>query len=162
MSPLIGGIVLAAILGAAISTAASVLLQAGTTATRDIYQKFINPNAEGERVLAISKGTTLTVGIISIVLSLFNSSTVLMIQSNMVGVLGSMLAMTIIIGFTWKRSNAQGGDGRYAGWYPDGSNMVCTETAIWMDANSSGHFHVDGSQYISKSDDSGAAQRDSG
>ena len=32
-----------------------------------------------------------------------------MIQSNMVGVLGSMLAMTIIIGFTWKRSNAQGG-----------------------------------------------------
>lgn len=109
VSPLIGGIVLAAILGAAISTAASVLLQAGTTATRDIYQKFINPNAEGERVLAISKGTTLTVGIISIVLSLFNSSTVLMIQSNMVGVLGSMLAMTIIIGFTWKRSNAQGG-----------------------------------------------------
>ena len=51
----------------------------------------------------------MTVGIISIVLSLFNSSTVLMIQSNMVGVLGSMLAMTIIIGFTWKRSNAQGG-----------------------------------------------------
>ena len=41
-------------------------------------------------------------------------------------------------------------------------DRVCTETAIWMDANSSGHFHVDGSQYISKSDDSGAAQRDSG
>ena len=32
-----------------------------------------------------------------------------MIQSNMVGVLGSMLAMTIILGFTWKRSNSQGG-----------------------------------------------------
>ena len=50
----------------------------------EIYQS----ECRGERVLAISKGTTLTVGIISIVLSLFNSSTVLMIQSNMVGVLG--------------------------------------------------------------------------
>lgn len=109
VNPVIGGIVLAAIIGAAISTAASVLLQAGTTATRDIYQKFINPQAENKKVLAISKGTTLTVGIIAIGLSLFNSSTVLMIQSNMVGVLGSMLAMTIILGFTWKRSNAQGG-----------------------------------------------------
>lgn len=109
VSPLIGGIVLAAILGAAISTAASVLLQSGTTATRDLYQKFINPKADSKKVLLISKLTTLAVGIIAIVLSLFNSSTVLMIQSNMVGVLGSMLAMTIILGFTWRRSNAQGG-----------------------------------------------------
>ncbi len=160
VSPLIGGIVLAAILGAAISTAPP--LQAGTTATRDIYQKFINPNAEGERVLAISKGTTLTVGIISIVLSLFNSSTVLMIQSNMVGVLGSMLCYDDHYRIYLETVKRPGGDGRYAGRYTDGSNMVCTETAIWMDANSSGHFHVDGSQYISKSDDSGAAQRDSG
>lgn len=109
VGPVIGGIVLAAILGAAISTAASVLLQSGTTATRDLYQKFINPEADSKKVLMISKTTTLAVGIISIVLSLFNSSTVLMIQSNMVGVLGSMLAMTIILGFTWKRSNSQGG-----------------------------------------------------
>lgn len=109
VSPLVGGIVLAAILGAAISTAASVLLQSGTTATRDLYQKFINPKADSKKVLLISKLTTLAVGLIAIVLSLFNSSTVLMIQSNMVGVLGSMLAMTIILGFTWRRSNAQGG-----------------------------------------------------
>lgn len=107
--PIIGGLVLAAILGAAISTAASVLLQAGTTATRDIYQKFINPKASSDLVLKISKSTTLVVGVLAIILSLFNSSQVLMIQSNMVGILGSMLAMTVIIGFTWKRSNSQGG-----------------------------------------------------
>lgn len=107
--PIVGGLVLAAILGAAISTAASVLLQAGTTATRDIYQKFINKDAPSDLVLKISKTTTLVVGVLAIALSLFNSSTVLMIQSTMVGILGSMLAMTVIIGFTWKRSNSQGG-----------------------------------------------------
>lgn len=107
--PVIGGLTLAAILGAAITTAASVLLSAGTTATRDLYQKFINPHASNEKVLRISKLSTLVVGIVAILLSLLNFSTVLMIQSNMVGILGSMLAMTVIIGFTWKRSNAQGG-----------------------------------------------------
>lgn len=109
VNPYIGGVVLAAILGAAISTAASVLLQAGTTATRDLYQKFVAPTAPSDKILKISKGTTLIVGVTAILLSLFNSSTVLMIQSHMVGILGSMLAMTIIIGFTWKRSNSQGG-----------------------------------------------------
>lgn len=106
--PVLGGIVLSAILGAAISTAAAVLLSAGTTATRDLYSKFINPNADSEKVLKISKLSTVGVGVVSILLSFFNSSTVLSIQSNMVGILGSMLAMTVIIGFTWKRSNSQG------------------------------------------------------
>ena len=107
--PIIGGIVLSAILGAAISTGDAVLLQAGTTATRDIYQKYINKNADSKSLLKISKLSTMAVGIIAIVLSLFNSTTVLMIQANMVGILGSMLAMTVILGFSWKRSNAQGG-----------------------------------------------------
>ena len=109
VNPYVGGLVLSAILGAAISTAASVLLQAGTVATRDIYQKFINPNASSDLVLKIAKITTFIVGIITIIFSFFNSSTVLMIQAHMVGVLGSMLSMTIIIGFTSKRSNAAGG-----------------------------------------------------
>lgn len=107
--PVLGGIVLAAILGAAVSTASSILLQAGTVATRDIYQKFINPEAPSSKVLSMSKATTFAVGIIAIGLSLMNSSTVLAIQANMVGILGSMLAMSVIIGFTWKRSNSQGG-----------------------------------------------------
>lgn len=109
VNPVVGGLVLAAILGAAISTASSVLLQAGTVATRDIYQKFINKDASSNKILKISKITTLVVGVITIVSALYNSSTVLMIQANMVGILGSMLAMTIIIGFTSKRSNSQGG-----------------------------------------------------
>lgn len=109
VNPVVGGLVLSAILGAAITTASSVLLQAGTVATRDLYQKLINPDADSERILSMSKMTTVAVGVITIGLSLFNSATVLAIQSNMVGILGSMLYMTVIIGFTWKRSNSQGG-----------------------------------------------------
>lgn len=109
VNPVLGGIVLAAILGAAVTTAASILLQAGTVATRDLYQKYINKDASSDLVLKISKITTFAVGVIAIILSLFNVATVLSIQSNMVGILGSMLAMTVIIGFTWKRSNSQGG-----------------------------------------------------
>ena len=43
--PVIGGMTMAAVLAAAISTADSVLLLAGTTATNDIYKRYINPNA---------------------------------------------------------------------------------------------------------------------
>ena len=109
INPLLGAVIVSAVLAAAISTADSVLLLAGTTAVRDIYQKYINPNADSRKVLTYSRYATFVIGIVAIILALGNNSTVLMIQANMVGILGSMIAMTVIIGFAWKRSNAQGG-----------------------------------------------------
>lgn len=110
LSPVLGGIVLASILAASVSTADSVLLLSGTTAVRDIYQKFINPNnTDSKKILKISRYATLIIGVLAIISTMFMTSTVMWIQANMVGILGSMLAMTVIIGFAWKRSNAQGG-----------------------------------------------------
>ena len=73
-----------------------------------LIQKYINKDADSNKILKLSRYVTIIIGVIAIVAALFNSSTVMWIQANMVGILGSMLAMTVLIGFAWKRSNSQG------------------------------------------------------
>lgn len=108
LHPVWGGVVMAGILAAAISTADSVLLLAGTTVTRDIYPKFINPNAGQQELLRLSRIVTVVIGGLAVFGTIFIQSTVMWIQATMVGILGSILAVPVILGFAWKRANSTG------------------------------------------------------
>ncbi|EXG78609.1 sodium:solute symporter family protein [Cloacibacillus evryensis] len=103
-----GGVVASALLMASISTADSVLLLAGTTASRDIYQKYINKNAGSDELLKISRWATLGIGVAAMGASLFMSASVLWIQTNMQNVICSTLALPVIAGFVCKRVNSTG------------------------------------------------------
>lgn len=102
------GIMAASMLMAAISTADSVLLIAGTTFARDFYQKRINPQANSEKILKISRISTLVIGVIAMVMSLTISTSVMWIQTNMQNILASTLAIAVMLGFTVKRVNSTG------------------------------------------------------
>ena len=106
--PAVGGLVASALLCASISTADSVLLMAGTTAIRDIQQKFFNPHLSPEKVLRNSRLATLGIGLATIVISLFLSGSVMWIHINMQNIVASTLALPVILGFTVKRINSQG------------------------------------------------------
>lgn len=109
LSPWTGGLIMAGVLGAAISTADSVLLLAGTTFVRDILQKVSSKSYSSAALLKIARVTTLIIGIIAIFSTIYMTTGVMWIQANMVGIMGSMLSIVVLAAFAWKRANSQGG-----------------------------------------------------
>jgi len=109
MNPWVGGLIMAGVLGAAISTADSVLLLAGTTFVRDILQKMSSKSYSSAALLRIARITTVIIGIIAIVSTINMTTSVMWIQANMVGIMGSMLSVVVLAAFAWKRANSQGG-----------------------------------------------------
>jgi SSS family transporter len=102
------GIMASSMLMAAISTADSVLLIAGTTFARDFYQRHMNPKADSKKILKISRVSTLVIGLVAMAMSLTISTSVMWIQTNMQNILSSTLAIAVMLGFTIKRVNAKG------------------------------------------------------
>lgn len=108
MNPWLGGLIMAGVLAAAISTADSVLLLAGTTLVHDIVQKIAANRYSSRTLLRMARLTTFTIGILSIVFSINMTASVMWVQANMVGVMGSMLSIVVLAAFAWKRANGQG------------------------------------------------------
>jgi sodium/proline symporter len=108
MNPWAAGLIMAGLLAAAITTADSVLLLAGTTVVRDLVQKISRKNYSSQSLLRMSRVTTVIIGLISIVFSLNMTIGVMWVQANMVGIMGSMLSVIVLAAFAWKRANGQG------------------------------------------------------
>lgn len=108
LNPWLGGILMASILAAAISTADSVLLLGGTTFVRDLYQKLSSKPVSSAQLLRLSRIVTLIIGAAAILSTIYIESGVMWIQANMVGIMGSTLAVVVLAGFAWKRANSQG------------------------------------------------------
>ena len=108
LSPWGAGLMMAGVLAAAISTADSVLLMAGTTFVNDIVLKISTKEYSPSTILKMSRCATLIIGVLGIVFSFYTNSGVLWIQANMTGVLGAMLAVIVLGAFAWKRGNSQG------------------------------------------------------
>ena len=64
MPPIAGGLVMAAILAAVLSTVSPIILASGTMVTRDIYQRVLHPEASDEKVLKMGRVTTAISGVI--------------------------------------------------------------------------------------------------
>ncbi|MDO5714837.1 MAG: sodium:solute symporter family protein [Tissierellia bacterium] len=108
LSPGFAGFVMAGVLAASISTADSVLLLGSTTFVNDIYAKVINTGADSKKYLMISRISTLLIAIIAVLIAISSNSTIMWIQSNAIGFMGSMMSVVVLGGFAWKRANSQG------------------------------------------------------
>ena len=98
LPPVIGGIMFAAVMAAIISTADSMLLLASTTWTVDIYKKYINPKISSKRELLMARTSTVLIGVISIVLIFVMEDVIQNIQAKAVTLMGSAMAMLVLIG----------------------------------------------------------------
>lgn len=70
-SPFISSFIIIGSVAASISTASTATLGATSTATRDIYQRTINPNADSKKTLKVSKIMMLIIGIFTWLLCYF-------------------------------------------------------------------------------------------
>ena len=102
------GLVMAAIMAAIMSTADSLLLQTGSIASRDLYERFINPNASERQMVMVSRGLVLAIAVIGYVGALYEPPTVFSIVIFATSVLGSAFLPAYFCAVWWKKANTAG------------------------------------------------------
>ena len=106
--PLIIGLILVSTMMAIIvSTADSFLLIPATNLTRDVYQKYINKNANEKKVIFISRMLVLFLGLIAFLL-VSQFKTVLNAAFTAYNIYGASLTPALLAAFLWKRATKEG------------------------------------------------------
>lgn len=109
LSPIAGGIVLASIMAAILSTISPIILASGTMITKDIYQRVLKPDATDKEVLFVSRVTTGISGVLCIVLSIvmYGSARILDMVYFAYTIRGSMFVV-LLLGIYWKKTSEKG------------------------------------------------------
>jgi sodium/proline symporter len=102
------GLVMAAIMAAIMSTADSLLLQTGSIASRDLYERFINPDASEKEMVMVSRGLVLAIAVVGYVVALYEPPTVFGIVIFATSVLGSAFLPAYVCAVWWKKANTPG------------------------------------------------------
>ena len=113
--PLVGGMVLlAAAIAIVLSTGNTFLLVPSTNASRDIYERFINPNATEQQKLNVQRVCIVAFGAVGVLL-LTQFQTVLSMALYAYSLVGASLTPALLAAFLWKRVTPQGGVACIAG-----------------------------------------------
>jgi len=102
------GLVMAAIMAAIMSTADSLLLQTGSIASRDIYERFINPNATEKQMVMASRGLVLAIAVIGYGVALVEPPSVFSIVIFATSMLGSAFLPAYFCAVWWRKANTPG------------------------------------------------------
>jgi Na+/proline symporter len=102
------GLVMAAIMAAIMSTADSLLLQTGSVASRDLFQRFVRPGATEHQMVWVSRALILTIGVIGFVVALSEPPTVFRIVVFSTSVLGSAFLPAFVCAVWWRKANTPG------------------------------------------------------
>jgi SSS family solute:Na+ symporter/sodium/proline symporter len=113
--PVLGGaILLAAAIAIVLSTGNTFLLVPSTNVSRDIYQRFINPNATEKQMLGLQRLCIALFGVLGLLL-LTQFETVLSMALYAYALVGASVTPALLAAFLWKRVTPQGGVACIAG-----------------------------------------------
>jgi sodium/proline symporter len=90
------------------STADSILLQAGTIASRDIFQRFLRPDATDKQMVAVSRLLVLAIAVLGFLVALLRPPGVFSIVIFTTSVLGSAFLPSYLCAVFWRRANSPG------------------------------------------------------
>jgi SSS family solute:Na+ symporter len=109
LTPLGGGIVLASIMAAILSTVSPIILASGTMFTKDLYQGIIKPNADDKSVLFVSRVSTGLAGVLCIILAIFmyGSARILDMVYFAYTIRGSLFVV-LLLAIYWKGTSSKG------------------------------------------------------
>jgi sodium/proline symporter len=102
------GLVMAAIMAAIMSTADSLLLQTGSIASRDLYERFINPDATETQMVWVSRGLVCAIAVIGYVVALVEPPTVFGVVIFATSMLGSAFLPAYVCAVWWRKANTAG------------------------------------------------------
>lgn len=107
-NPVIGGILMAAVLAAVMSTADSQLLVTASSLTEDFYKVLFRKNASEKELVWVSRIAVALVAVVAYYLALDENSSILNIVSYAWAGFGATFGPTIILSLFWKRMNKSG------------------------------------------------------
>lgn len=108
LPPAVVGIVMAGIMAAIMSTADSILLQAGTIASRDIYHRFVNKKMNAKNMVRVSRGMVLALAIVGFFIAVFQPPAVFALVIFATTILGSAFVPCYVAAVWWKKTNTVG------------------------------------------------------
>lgn len=111
---LLGAILLAAAIAIVLSTGNTFLLVPSTNVSRDIYERFMNPQASDSQKLNVQRAFIVVFGALGLVL-LTQFETVLAMALYAYSLVGAGITPVLLAAFLWKRVTAQGGVACIAG-----------------------------------------------
>ncbi|MFT7678280.1 MAG: SSS family solute:Na+ symporter [Planctomycetota bacterium] len=107
LPPVLGALLIGTVVAIVVSTADSYLLSPATSVVRDIYQRFINPKAEGKQVVFISRVCVVGLGLLALGLA-FTSDNFFDVAIFAYTIYGCAITPVILAAFFWKRANHAG------------------------------------------------------
>jgi len=109
LPPVIGGIIIAAVLGAMMSTIDSILLLAGSLVVENIYIKYMGRNNDRGKGLKIARWVTLVIGILALLVALKPPAAILWIVTMSFSLMASSFTFPFLLGLWWSRTTKEGG-----------------------------------------------------
>ena len=103
-----GGMMLAAIFAAIMSTTDSLLLQSTSEFTRNVLQKGLWKNITDKQAGIVAKVVTLIIGALGLFVAFGNTDTMYNLVNYAFAGLGATLAMPLFFGFLWKKCTGWG------------------------------------------------------
>lgn len=131
---LISGILLSAILSAAMSTADSQLLASASAFASDVYKPVLRKNATDKEMLWAGRLVVVAIAVIAVLIAANpNSGTIMALVENAWGVFGAAFGPVILLSLFWKRLTFSGAvAGISAGALADILWLVClSDTGIY-------------------------------
>ncbi len=111
---LLGMVLLAAAIAIVLSTGNTFLLVPSTNVSRDLYERFVNPEASEKQKLNVQRMSIVLFGALGVVL-LTQFQTVLEMALYAYSLVGASLTPALLAAFMWKRVTPQGGVACIAG-----------------------------------------------
>lgn len=107
--PVAGGIVLASIFAAILSTVSPIILASGTMITKDLYHRVLKPNATDSEVLFVSRLTTGVSGVVCTLLAIaFYGSTRILDMVYFAYTIRGSLFVILLFAIYWKKVSVKG------------------------------------------------------
>lgn len=106
--PVLGGILLAAVLAAIMSTADSQLLVTSSALTEDLYRVIIRPHASEKELVWVSRSTVIGVAAVACLIALKPDSSVLDLVAYAWAGFGATFGPLVLMSLYWKRMTRNG------------------------------------------------------
>lgn len=109
LNPVVGGIILASIMAAILSSVAPIILAAGTMFTKDLYQHLWHPEAGEKQLMLVSRLSTGLNGVACILLAIlmYGSTRILDMVYFAYTIRGSLFVI-LLFAIYWRRTSPQG------------------------------------------------------
>lgn len=109
LPPLVGGIIIAAVLGAMMSTIDSILLLAGSLVVENIFIRCMHKEIDRRQGLRIARRVTFTLGVLALLVALKPPAAILWIVTMSFSLMASAFTFPFLLGIWWPGATKEGG-----------------------------------------------------